>query len=126
MKLPFQFFKWIKLILGIIFLIIGIIGVVTPIIPTTPFILLSLYFIAQSSPALSNKIKKCSLWEQDVKNWERDKVVSKSTKIKASLIICLSIILIILSGAFLMIKISVITGLILIIIFLWTLFKSKK
>ncbi len=44
--------KYIYLILGLISLALGLLGIVTPGLPTTPFLLLTAFLFAKSSPKL--------------------------------------------------------------------------
>lgn len=50
--------KYIYIALGFLTLTIGLLGIVTPGLPTTPFILLTGFLFAKSSPRLHQKLKK--------------------------------------------------------------------
>lgn len=48
--------KYLYLVLGLISLALGLLGIVTPGLPTTPFILLTAFLFAKSSPKLHQKL----------------------------------------------------------------------
>lgn len=48
--------KYLYLILGLISLTLGLLGIVTPGLPTTPFLLLTAFLFAKSSPKLHQKL----------------------------------------------------------------------
>lgn len=48
--------KYIYILLGTISLILGLLGIVTPGLPTTPFLLLTAFLYAKSSPRLHQKL----------------------------------------------------------------------
>lgn len=50
--------KYIYIIIGFISLGLGLLGIVTPGLPTTPFILLTAFLFAKSSPRLHQKLMK--------------------------------------------------------------------
>lgn len=53
--------KYLFIVLGLITLTLGLLGIVTPGLPTTPFILLTAYLFARSSPHLHQKLLDNSL-----------------------------------------------------------------
>ncbi|MDU1892318.1 MAG: YbaN family protein [Dysgonomonas sp.] len=48
--------KYLYIVLGLISLGLGLLGIITPGLPTTPFILLTAFLFARSSPKLYNKL----------------------------------------------------------------------
>ncbi|NDV67588.1 YbaN family protein [Dysgonomonas sp. 25] len=50
--------KYIYILAGFISLALGLIGIVTPGLPTTPFILLTAFLFAKSSPKLHQKLRE--------------------------------------------------------------------
>ncbi|MFT3994265.1 MAG: YbaN family protein [Dysgonomonas sp.] len=48
--------KYIYITLGVIALSLGLLGIVTPGLPTTPFILLTAFLFAKSSPSLHKRL----------------------------------------------------------------------
>lgn len=66
---------------GILALAFGAAGTVLPLLPTTPFILLSAYAFAQSSPRLHRWLLQHRHFGPLIENWRRYGAISRRTKI---------------------------------------------
>ena len=69
--------------LGFFFLGLGLAGIPLPILPTTPFILLSAWFFARSSPRWHQWLINSELFGPMIRNWEEQRCVSCRTKVVA-------------------------------------------
>jgi uncharacterized membrane protein YbaN (DUF454 family) len=78
-------FRPLWLLLGITSLALGIVGVVLPLLPTTPFVLLSAYCFARSSPRLHDWLMGHRIFGPLIHNWERHKAISPRAKVMAVL-----------------------------------------
>lgn len=69
--------------LGFLFLGLGLAGIPLPILPTTPFILLSAWFFARSSPRWHRWLMDSELFGPMIRNWENERCVTCCTKVVA-------------------------------------------
>ncbi len=76
---------------GLVSLGLGFAGLVLPLLPTTPFILLSGWCFARSSPHWHKWIHEHREFGPLIENWQRDRSVSLRHKLVAALIILSSI-----------------------------------
>ena len=79
--------KYILTLLGLLFVALGIIGAVLPVLPTTPFLLLALACFANSSPRFHHKLLNNRWLGAALQQWEANRSITRSTKIKAMLMI---------------------------------------
>jgi uncharacterized protein len=77
-------------LLGGIFFMLGIIGIIIPILPTTPFMIVSAAFFAESSPRLHNMLLNNPWFGEDLRCWECNKTMKRHTKKRATIIIIIS------------------------------------
>ena len=85
--------KVIYLIVGSISLIAGLVGVFLPVIPTTPFILLSAGCFFRSSDRLFQWVASNERFGPTIKNFHGGKGITKNTKIRAIVMMWLTITL---------------------------------
>jgi uncharacterized membrane protein YbaN (DUF454 family) len=83
--------KGVYMLVGILALAAGFIGIFLPVIPTTPFILLSAWCFFRSSPRLYAWVISNERFGDTIKNYNQGKGIAKSTKIKAILMMWLTI-----------------------------------
>ena len=76
---------------GLISLGLGFAGLVLPLVPTTPFILLSGWCFARSSPYWHKWIHEHKEFGPLIENWQRDRSVSMRHKLVAGTIVLSSI-----------------------------------
>lgn len=81
--------KIIFLILAAMFFVLGVLGVALPVLPTTPFLLLTSYFLIRTSPRLNAALLKSPVLGQVLKEWQQDGGVRLSVKIQAISIVIL-------------------------------------
>ena len=87
------------LFIGLVSLLSGIAGILLPLVPTTPFILLSAFAFARSSPRLHCWLVTHARFGPIITNWERYGAISRRTKIVAVAVIALTPILTLMIGA---------------------------
>lgn len=78
-------FRTLWLLIGLTSLALGIAGVVLPLLPTTPFVLLSAYCFARSSPRLHDWLLGHRLFGPLIANWQRHGAISPRAKLLAVL-----------------------------------------
>ncbi|HBH38974.1 MAG TPA: DUF454 domain-containing protein [Curvibacter sp.] len=66
--------------LALLFLVLGIVGAFLPVLPTTPFILLSAWAAARSSPRLLSWLEHHTAFGPMIRDWHRGGVVSRKAK----------------------------------------------
>ncbi|OIP85285.1 MAG: hypothetical protein AUK44_00180 [Porphyromonadaceae bacterium CG2_30_38_12] len=69
--------------LGFVSLALGIIGAFLPLLPTTPFVLLSAYLFARSSPRMHNWIMQHKIFGKLIHDFQTHKVIPLHAKIIA-------------------------------------------
>jgi uncharacterized membrane protein YbaN (DUF454 family) len=72
---------------GAFFFLLGIIGVFLPIMPTVPFMLLSVYCFARSSPRLHNYLRKHPWFGPGIRDWEQNRCIPYYAKLWAIFVI---------------------------------------
>ena len=65
---------------GFLFLGLAAIGAVLPIMPTVPFLLITVYFFARSSPELERKVLDHPHWGPQVRDWRERRAISRQSK----------------------------------------------
>jgi len=78
--------RWVYLILALLFLLLGVIGIFMPVLPTTPFILLSAWAAARSSPRLLTWLEEHTAFGPMIRDWRRGGVVRRRSKWVATLV----------------------------------------
>ena len=78
-------FGWrvVYLTMAALFFVAGMIGVIVPGIPTTPFLLLTSFFLARSSPRLHRKFLANNLVGPTLRQWQENNSVDRRVKIMA-------------------------------------------
>jgi hypothetical protein len=76
--------------LGFLFLALAILGVFLPILPGTPFLLLSAWFFARASEKWHRRLLEHELSGPMIRNWERNRCISRRTKAVAILTMLLA------------------------------------
>ena len=82
--------RWVYLGLALLFLLLGIIGIFLPVLPTTPFILLSAWAAARSSPRLLGWLEDHTAFGPMIRDWRRGGVVRRRSKWMATLVMAAS------------------------------------
>lgn len=72
--------RWVYLGLALLFLLLGVIGIFLPVLPTTPFILLSAWAAARSSPRLLTWLEEHTAFGPMIHDWRRGGVVRRRSK----------------------------------------------
>ena len=79
--------KPLFIVLGWCCVLLGLIGVFLPLLPTTPFMILALLLFARSSPRFHRMLLENRWFGPGLRQWERDRSISRSTRNRASLLI---------------------------------------
>jgi hypothetical protein len=83
--------KGIYLFVGAISLAAGVIGIFLPVLPTTPFILLSAWCFFRSSSKIYEWVISNERFGPTIENYQQGRGITKSTKIKAVVMMWLTI-----------------------------------
>ena len=106
--------------IGILSVVLGLIGAFLPLLPTTPFILLTAWCFLKSSERAYAWLNRQPLLGKALKDWERDRTISRSTKVIAISMIAISLIFIWLRVNNLLIRYLVTIGLLFVSVFIST------
>lgn len=77
-------------ILGWLFTLLGLIGIILPVLPTTPFLIVALVLFSKSSPRFHQMLLNNKWFGPTLRQWERDKTLSRKTKYKAFFLITMT------------------------------------
>ena len=80
--------RMMYLTLAGVFFVLGIIGIVLPGLPTTPFLLLTSYFLARSWPRMHRMLLANKLVGPFLRQWQQHRAVKLRTKIHAAVLVC--------------------------------------
>lgn len=69
------------------FFVLGIIGILLPGLPTTPFLLLTSYFLVRSSPVLNERMLRSRLLGPLLRDWIGQRAVRRAIKFRAVLVV---------------------------------------
>lgn len=72
---------------GGVFFLTGLLGVVLPVLPTTPFMILAAGCFAKSSPRFHQALLHNRWIGADLRRWEQERTMLRSTKKKATWVI---------------------------------------
>ncbi|WP_298869367.1 YbaN family protein [uncultured Gimesia sp.] len=84
--------KFLYLFLAALFFVLGALGVALPVLPTTPFLLLTSYFLIRTSPRLNRALLRSPILGEVLKDWQQDGGVRLSVKIQAISIVIVIIL----------------------------------
>jgi uncharacterized membrane protein YbaN (DUF454 family) len=79
------------MILAGLFFVLGALGAVLPVLPTTPFLLLTSYFLARSSPRLNSWLLASRFFGPILKDWQQLGGVRPDVKVKAIMIVLVAV-----------------------------------
>ncbi len=74
-----------------LFFILGALGAVLPVLPTTPFLLLTSYFLTRSSPRLNRWLLTSRFFGPILKDWQQLGGVRPDVKVKAVTVVLLAV-----------------------------------
>lgn len=78
------------LFFGGLFFLTGLVGIVLPLLPTTPFMILSATCFARSSPRFHQALLNNRWIGEDLRRWETQRTMQRTTKIKATWVVCVT------------------------------------
>lgn len=67
-----------------VFFVLGMIGIVLPGLPTTPFLLLTSYFLSRSWPRMHRTLMANNLVGPILRQWQQHRAVEQHVKLKAA------------------------------------------
>jgi len=83
--------RWFLLALAGGFFLLGVLGMVLPVLPTTPFLLLTSYFLVRSSPQLNTKLLQSRFFGPILTDWQTHRGVRKDIKLKAVAMVVMTV-----------------------------------
>src|SRR3990167_1186840 len=86
-----DFLRWSLFLTGWISLAIGIIGIFMPILPTAPFVILSAYCFAKSSPRFHHWLLHHPILGPPLRDWESGRGLPLRTKWTAVITLAISL-----------------------------------
>lgn len=81
--------RLVYLLLAALFFILGAIGAVLPGLPTTPFLLLTSFFLVRTSPKLNALLLKSPVFGPILRDWQERQGVRRDVKFQAIFIVSL-------------------------------------
>ena len=81
--------------LAVVFFVLGMIGIVLPGLPTTPFLLLTSYFLTRSWPRMHRLLLANKLAGPMLRHWQQHRAVEPRTKLKAAALVGVAMVLLI-------------------------------
>jgi uncharacterized protein len=75
--------RWGYLFLAGLFFVLGALGAVLPVLPTTPFLLLTSYFLARSSPKWQRVLLRSRWFGPILNDWQKHRGVKQRVKYQA-------------------------------------------
>jgi uncharacterized protein len=85
--------RFVFMALAGLFFVLGALGAVLPVLPTTPFLLLTSYFLARSSPRLNRWLLGSRFFGPILRDWQQLGGVRPDVKVKAIMIVLLAVAL---------------------------------
>lgn len=79
------------LLFALVFFVLGVLGVALPVLPTTPFLLLTSFFLIRTSPRLNRALLRSPILGQVLKDWQQDGGIRMNVKIQAISIVIIII-----------------------------------
>lgn len=73
------------------FFLLGVLGMVLPVLPTTPFLLLTSYFLVRSSPHLNARLLRSRFFGPILTDWQIRRGVRKDIKLKAVAMVVMTV-----------------------------------
>jgi hypothetical protein len=86
-----QIGKLLYIVFGTISLVLGIIGIILPLLPTTPFLLVTAACYIRSSKRLYTWLINNRYFGSYIKNYRESKIVPKHLKLKALIVLWITI-----------------------------------
>ncbi|HIE97526.1 MAG TPA: DUF454 domain-containing protein [Planctomycetes bacterium] len=83
--------KVLFLLLAGIFFVLGVMGAILPGLPTTPFLLLTSFFLARSSPRVNAALLRSRFFGPILTDWQEHRGIRKDVKIQAIVCVVLAV-----------------------------------
>jgi len=88
-----KFAKLFCLLLAGLFFVLACVGVLIPGLPTTPFLLLTSYFLVRSFPQLNSRLLRSTFFGAILNDWQVHGGIRKDVKVKAVSGVILAVLL---------------------------------
>ena len=75
--------RWLYLCLAGVALALAAVGAVLPLLPTTPFLLVALWALSRSHPALAARLYQHPRFGPPLRNWREQRAIGRRAKITA-------------------------------------------
>lgn len=75
--------RWCSLLLAGLFFVLAVLGAILPVLPTTPFLLLTSYFLARSSPKWQKRLLRSRWFGPILRDWQEHRGVRPKVKYQA-------------------------------------------
>lgn len=85
--------RFIYLLLAAVFFVLGAAGVILPGLPTTPFLLLTSFFLLRASPKLNERLLQSRMFGPILTDWQKRGGVRRDVKLKAITVVVIAIAL---------------------------------
>ena len=73
------------------FFVLAVLGAVLPGLPTTPFLLLTSYFLVRTSPQLNSALLRSRFFGPILRDWERHRGVRPHVKMQSVLLVVITL-----------------------------------
>ena len=83
--------RFVYLTLAAVFFVLGATGAIVLGLPTTPFLLLTSYFLLRTSPQLNEKLLNSRFFGPILTDWQRRGGVRRHIKLKAAIVVVIAI-----------------------------------
>ena len=70
---------------------LAILGVFLPVLPTTPFLLLTSYFLVRSSPKLNQRLLESKFFGPILIDWQQRRGVRRAVKVTSIVMVCIAV-----------------------------------
>jgi uncharacterized membrane protein YbaN (DUF454 family) len=74
-----------------LFFVLGALGAILPILPTTPFLLLTSYFLTRTSPRLNQWLLTSRFFGPILRDWQQRGGVRPEVKVKAIIVVLMAV-----------------------------------
>jgi uncharacterized protein len=85
------FRRWLYLALASWFFFLALLGAILPGLPTTPFLLLTSYFLVRTSPRLNAALLRSRFFGPILRDWQQHRGIRPHVKVQALLVVVITL-----------------------------------